>query len=233
MTMKDVKLTATVREKSVKKSGLRKLRGGDAIPAVVYGKASGSEPVAIERQAFELAYRDHLRHAFYVLEMNGKERRTLIKDVQKHKLDGHILHVDFFEFDPNRKTLYTVPVVTRGQSVGEKGGGILTVVMRELKLRALPTAIPDKIEIDVTNLDLNHSVRVRDLGQTAYEVIAHPEDPIVAIVAPRGVEETVVAAPAEGEAAAAPADGAAKPADGKAAAPAAGAKADAKPAAKK
>ena len=234
MTMKDVKITATPRKKSGTKAGLRKLRAADAIPAVVYGKANGSEPVAIERKAFELAYRDHLRHAFYVLEMEGKERRTLIKDVQRHKIDGRILHVDFFEFDPARKTVFTVPVVTRGQSVGEKAGGILTLVMQELKLRAVPTAIPDKIEIDVTGLDLNHSIRVRDLGQTAYEVIAHPEDPIVAIVAPRGVEETAAAAPAEGEAA----EGAAKPADGKApaadakAAPAA-AKAEAKPAAKK
>jgi large subunit ribosomal protein L25 len=213
------------------------VRGGDAIPAVIYGKANGSHPIAIERKAFELAYRDHLRHAFYVLDLSGNERRTLIKDVQKHKLDGHIVHVDFFEFDPNRKTFYTVPVVTRGQSLGEKEGGILALVMQELKIRALPTVIPDKIVIDVTNITLNHTIRVRDLGVTAFEVIANPEDPIVAVVSPRGTDEARLSPPPRAKlsprvprAPSSPMEAPppAKPADGSCPA----AKADAKPAAK-
>lgn len=229
MSMKEVKITATTREKTAKKSGLRKVRGAELIPAVLYGKKSGSTPVAVERRAFELAYRDHLAHAFYVLDIDGTPRRTLLKDVQKHKLNESIQHVDFFEFDENTKTHFTVPVVTVGTSAGEKIGGILALVMKELKVRALPAAIPEKIEIDVTNLELNHSIRIRDLNLAGIEVEANPEDSVVSIVVPRGVEEAKPAAAAEGDAAAAPAEGA--KADAKADPKAAAAAA--KPAAKK
>lgn len=224
MSMKEVPLKAVPREKTDRKSKLRTVRASEMIPAVLYGKKSGSVPVAIERRTFELAYRDHLAHAFYVLDLAGAPRRTLLKDVQKHKLDGHILHVDFFEFDETKKTHFTVPVVTRGVSAGEKLGGILALVKKELRIRALPADIPEKIEIDVTALELNHSIRIRDLNLTAFEVEASPEDSVVSIVVPRGVEEQKGPAAAEG---AAPAADGAKPAEGaaKAEAPKADAKA--------
>ena len=212
--MKEILIQATKRDTTGKKSKLRELRSADRIPAVLYGKSTDATSISMDRKTFELAYRDNLRHARYVIEVEGTPRQTLIKDVQKNKLTERIEHVDFFAFDANHKTEYMVPIVTLGTAVGEKTGGILTVVQREVKVRAMPLDIPDKIEIDVTNLDLNHTIRIRDLHTEKFEFIAHPEDPVVSVVSPRGIEEATVAAPAEGAEAAAPADG-------KAAAPAA------------
>lgn len=165
----------------------RRTRGGDMIPAVVYGKDKEAVAISIDRHAFEMAFRHHFRNAFYRVEVEGYTPLTLLKDMQKHKLTDKIQHLDFFEFDPTRKTVFTVPVVTVGTSPAEKLGGVLSLAKREVTVRALPMDIPEKIVVDVAKLALGATVRISDIESEKYQIVAKKQEPVVSMLVPRGI----------------------------------------------
>lgn len=169
------------------RSYARRTRGEDQIPGVVYGMRTEPVAIAMDRHSFEMAFRQHFRNAFYRVDVEGRTPLTLIKEIQKNKVTDKIEHVDFFEFDPARPTQFTVPVVTRGTSPGEKLGGVLTLAKREVKVRALPMDIPEKIEIDVSRLGLGETIRIRDIESEKFQIVAKKEEPVVAMIVPRGV----------------------------------------------
>jgi large subunit ribosomal protein L25 len=122
---------------------------------------------------------------------------VLIKDVQRHIITNEVLHIDLYEVFENQYIKTKAPVLVVGKAKGIELGGILQIVTRELNIKCLPTSIPKHIEIDVTNLNIGHTLHVRDIKPIKdVEFIDNPETPVVHVMVP-AKEEVVQPTPAE------------------------------------
>ena len=131
--------------------------------------------------------------------MPEKENSRLIKEIQYDPVHDNIIHVDFNEISLTKEIKVSIPITTRGESVGVKQeGGSLEHILWEVEIECLPTDIPKGIEIDITNLKLKDSIHVKDLSLPPKVKILNDPSAIVLTVA-EPMKEEVVAAPVEGE----------------------------------
>ena len=210
--------TGTGRVGRVRKSG--------NIPAVLYGKKVKSENLVVDTKTFTKIINNSASDNILVnLKLEGGEQLALVQEVQHDHLKGGILHVDFHAIAMDEEIHAHVPVETVGEAVGAKMGGQLEILLHTLEVRCLPKDLPEKITVDVSHLNVEDAVHVRELKVPEGVSLKLDGDVVVVILeAPKEVEAAPTPTPAEAKAAA-----------GKAAAPAAAkpAAAAAKPAAKK
>ena len=220
------------------KGPARRLRAKGLVPAICYGPFD-KEPlrVAVDPEALSNAIATpHKFNTVITLQVDGGETRTvLFKAFEKDPVDGHVLHADFLEVRMDQDVVVNVPVVLTGKPVGVTEGGILQQVSRALPVICKPSQIPEKIEVDVSNLKIAESIHISDIQaptgvrfktnvikNATIAVVNVPEKeevaPAPAVAAVPGVEGAVPGAPA-----APGVPGAAAPGAPGAAAPAAGA----------
>jgi len=190
--MKEVELKARPREK-VGKQYAKKLRRSGFIPAVVYGPETPTLPLEIESRSFNALLREGIsENVIITLSVDGQKngkRKVLIREIQRDPVKGDILHVDFHQISLTKKLTLEVPIHLVGEPVGVKEGGILQHVLRMLEVECLPTAIPDKIEIDVSNLKIGDSIHVGDIRVENVEILSDPKSSIVSVVPPTVFKE--------------------------------------------
>ena len=221
------KVVAKMRDRAGK-GGARSSRREGLIPAVIYGDKQppvmiAVEPKTIERELHKEGYFNHLLK----IAVDGTDFDVLPRDVQVDPVTDRPLHLDFLRIGPDSIITVQVPVHFRNEtaSPGIKRGGVLNVVLHEITVRTKADKIPEFFEVDLTGLEIGHSIHMSTLNiPEDVRVVSRDDNATVAsIAAPTVVRETTTdagaAAPAEGAAAA--------PAAGAAAAPAAGAKAPA------
>lgn len=221
-------LSATLRT-TTGKGVARQLRLAKKIPAVVYGGKT-SISVAVDPLALRAAIKTpHKFNTLLTVKIEGgAEHKALLKDYQQDPVTRALLHADFYEVAMDKAITVPVPVVLVGTAKGAKEGGILQQARRELDVTCLPKDIPEKIEVDVTELEITDALHVADVKAPPGCKLRFTSNYTVALVAIPEKEEiaTPVAAAAAAPGAAAPAaDGKAAPAaaaGAKAAAPAAG-----------
>ncbi|HXM01858.1 MAG TPA: 50S ribosomal protein L25/general stress protein Ctc [Chthoniobacterales bacterium] len=189
------KLTVQTRAE-VGRNAIKKVRKQGLIPGVIYGV--GHEPINLEvngRQLSTVLAHSSSENILLELEIvDGENKRNslaMIQEVQHHPLQRRILHVDFHAVSATEKITAEVPIETTGEPVGVKtGGGLLEHVLRDLEVECLPGDLPERIQVDVTNLDVNQSIHVKDLQLPAgVEAITDGDLTVVAVSAPRVEEE--------------------------------------------
>jgi large subunit ribosomal protein L25 len=129
---------------------------------------------------------------------DGKDK-ALVKEVQRDVVTGEVLHLDLLHISATRKITVDVPVVIVGEAEGAKAGGVLEVVTRDIQVDCLPADIPDKVEVDVTALEIGDSIKVRDLAIPNTEILIDPDTAILTIVPPTVYEEVKEEVPEEEE----------------------------------
>jgi large subunit ribosomal protein L25 len=214
-------LSAEARSASGKGAN-RKLRVAGRIPAVVYGKGRQSQSVVLDPHALETLLQKSGAGLNTLIDLSvaGRTDTVLVKELQRHPVTGRPLHVDFFQLDLTQKITVSVPIHFTGKARGVEFGGILDHPLREIEVECLPRAIPEFIEVDVSALDVGHSIHVSELRlPEGVEVKTDASLPVASVVLPAAeVEAAPVETVVEGEvpegAEAAPAEGA--PAKGKA-----------------
>ncbi len=210
------------RRANLGKNDAQKIREEGNVPCVLYGgdkQVHFYSPVILFR---DLVYTNEAH--FVHLNIEGEECQAIMQEVQFHPVSEIILHVDFLRISDERKIKMDIPTRLVGQAPGVEKGGLLVRKRASLKVYALPKDMPDHIDIDCSELDFHHAIKVGDMKITNLEFLDPKAAAIAAVEVPRAAkmaEETAAAVPAEG-AAAAPAAGA-TPAAG-AAAPVADAK---------
>jgi large subunit ribosomal protein L25 len=201
------------------------------VPAIVYGKIREPQSVSVDGPELTRLLKGIAGSAAIIelKEPGAGERLSIIQEIQRDALTDQILHVDLHEVSANEEMEIEVTVHSTGDCVGVRvENGILETVSHSVRVRCLPKNLPAFIEVDVTNLHINHSLHLRELpALPGVKYIGNPNQPIFAVVEPvveveptPAAEATLAegaAAAAEGAAAAAPAAG-----DAKGAAPAAG-----------
>ena len=158
--MKSITIQGTKRGVVGKKDTKKTRREGN-IPCVIYG---GKENVHFS--APKLAFRDLVYTSdFYLAEikLDGNEHKCIMKSVDFHPLTDEILHIDFYELTPGRKFKVNLPVRFKGSAPGVKTGGTLMQKLRKVEVKTTPEALVDQVFVDVSELELGQSIRVRDI----------------------------------------------------------------------
>jgi large subunit ribosomal protein L25 len=197
------------------KNEANRLRASGRVPAVLYGTAKeGKAPegvsVSVDPKALlRILHSDSGANTLINLKLDGSESRVMVKEYQLDPVTHHLLHADFYQLAMDKAITVTVPVLLNGEPRGVKTqGGLLDFVTREIQVQCLPTDIPGHIDLDVSELMLNQSVRVRDLPQDPkWKAVTDGDAMLVHIVMPKAEES----AAATTETAAAPVAAAAEP----------------------
>lgn len=203
--MEQIQLDVQLRTE-VGKEKSHKIRQKDGIPAVLYGGKGKPATITVDRRAFDRISRAH-RGESIIFHINVMENEkavqdspAIIKEVQYHPVHDHVIHIDFARISLKEKIEVKVPVIVQGEAVGvKKGGGALEHHLWEIKVICLPTQIPKHIDIDVSNLEINQAILVKDLALPDGVTAHHDPETVVVTVAPPTKEE--VAAPEGAEAA--------------------------------
>ncbi len=190
--MQQILLDAKVRNETG--TGIsRRLRRQGRVPAIVYGRKEN--PLTLEVMEKEFAKVVGLatgQNAIISLNLDkdGSEILALVKDVQYHPVTDKLLHVDFYRISLRDKITVSVAVVVTGESLGVKKGGILEHILWQVEVECLPTQIPDRIEVDITALNIGDTVHVKDLklGE-GINILTEGEQTILSVVPPTVVKE--------------------------------------------
>jgi large subunit ribosomal protein L25 len=193
-----IKLDLESRTLTGKKVG--RLRREGILPATVYGKGVGPFTVQLNGRAFNDLYRHAGRTSLVDLAIPGETTvSAFIHTLQRHPVSRSILHVDFLAVDLLVEVTVDVPVhITGSSELVTRGDAIMNQVLTTLSVRALPTDLPNAIEVDISGLDsLEKSIHVRDLAALEKGVIVTAEDEMVVSLSPARVTEEEEAAEAE------------------------------------
>jgi large subunit ribosomal protein L25 len=189
--MKTIEIKGSLRTELGKKSSQKTRKEGN-VPCVIYGKEQNIHFHAHENSFKKLVYTPDAH--IVRLDLEGKEYRIVMQDIQFHPVTDKVTHIDFIEVVDNKPIIIALPIQITGDSVGVKAGGKLRIKRRHLKVRGLASDIPESLPIDITNLKVNHSIRVGDLKYDKIELI----DPRIATVL--SVATSRVVSKEEGEA---------------------------------
>jgi large subunit ribosomal protein L25 len=190
------------------KNEARRLRVSGRIPAVVYGARKEGQPpegvpVAVDpKEVLRILHSESGANTLINLKLEGAEARVMVRDYQLDPVTHQLLHADFYQLAMDRAIIVSVPIVIKGEPAGVKvQGGLLDFVTRDIQVQVLPTDIPESIVVDVSELMLHQSIRVRDLAvDPKWKAVTDGETMLVHVVMPKAEE---VVAPAA-DAAAAP-----------------------------
>jgi large subunit ribosomal protein L25 len=177
------------------KNECNRIRSKGYIPAVMYSHGK-TEALQISEHEFSKLFRGHISESVLInMDFEGAPgQNVIIKDYQLDPVSGRVLHLDFYKVTTGEKLHTVVPVIIKGTSKGERLGGIMEVLERELEIECLPTELPEKIEIDVTDLDLAHSIHIRDLPVSgSMRFLADGDRAVVTVLVPKAVKEDVPA----------------------------------------
>jgi large subunit ribosomal protein L25 len=193
--MEKLELKVKVRDKTGK-GYARRLREKGFVPAVLYGPHL-KEAVPIEVEISKL--RGLLStlsegEKIITLELVNKDKdnkkEVIIKDAQQNWLKGELLHIDFYEIKRGEKISTEVPLRLAGEAPGVKKGGVVEQLVRQIEIECLPENIPPHIDIDLKDLDIGDSLRVKDLKlPPTVKVLTNPEEIVVSILSPISEEE--------------------------------------------
>jgi len=183
--MKQISINGTARTDLGKKA-TKEIRKNGNVPCVIYGekKDENGNPLAIhfsvsEKEINKLIYTPHI----YLVDINidGEDHKGILKEVQFHPVKDNVLHVDFLEVHAEKPIVMGVPIAPQGLAEGVRAGGRLITMVRKLNVKALYSAIPEKLNIDVTALQLGKSIKVGDLHFENLELVT-PKEVIVCTV---------------------------------------------------
>lgn len=187
--MKSIDVKGTARNQFGKKEA-NELRKQNLIPCNLYGVEKDEKGLPVAK-AFTVTP-EEVRNLVYSpdifsvnLTIDGTTVLAVMKEIQFHPVKDNILHIDFYQITENKPIVMAVPVKLKGLAAGVKAGGKLDQVMRRVKAKALYTAIPEKIEIDVTPLTIGKSFKVGDLKVEGIQFTSPKEAVICTVLSTR------------------------------------------------
>ncbi|MEI6651096.1 MAG: 50S ribosomal protein L25/general stress protein Ctc [Chlorobiaceae bacterium] len=175
-----------VEPRIIKKGDAEKLRKNGIVPAVVYHKGEETVAVGVNELALKKIVHSAESHIIDLQFPDGKIKRSFIKDVQFHPVTDRIIHTDFQLFSADEIIELEVPVAVSGDSAGVEKGGKLQIILHALTIKGKPENMPDHIVIDVTALEIGHSLHVKEIPMDAYSsltIMDDPDAPVITVLA--------------------------------------------------
>jgi len=165
------------------------------IPAVLYGQKTEPVLLSVNKSDLEQVFKKGgIGQVILnlVIQKNGETttRPAMIKELQTHPLSRNFIHIDFYEIKMDQKITAKIPVVTTGRAKGVELGGMLQIIRRELEVECLPLAVPESIEIDISDLDIGDSIHVGQIRvEGEIEFLEDDNYTVVTILSPKMEEE--------------------------------------------
>jgi large subunit ribosomal protein L25 len=175
------------------------------VPGVIYGGSEGAFPLSIDpRKLLKVLEKENALIDVTIKNGDKPVRKiAIVKEVQKDPVTQLILHVDLFEVSMDKPIEVEVPLEFVGKARGiAESGGVLETAMRTLTIECLPSAIPDRIQVDTSALGIGDFIAVRDVKvPETIKIISDPEKTVVTVVPPMSEEvvERVEVTPTEPE----------------------------------
>ena len=183
------KLNVNIRE-GKGTSSARRIRLKDQIPAILYH--SGLDAISLSVDKKELYKALKTGQVIFEVIVKDKNQFVLVKDVQYHPVNDNIMHIDFQKVKEDEKISLEVPLRVIGEAEGVQAGGILVQIVSAITVKCKPTTIPEALIIDVTDLELNSSLSVKDIQLAAdVEIITAEDLAVVSVQEPKKEEEIV------------------------------------------
>jgi large subunit ribosomal protein L25 len=174
------------------KNANRQLRRQGRVPAILYGGAAASVPLALEKKDIVLIMKTETReNTLFKVGFGGEMRDAMIKELQIDPVSDELIHADLVQIAMDKIIRVTVPVVPKGEAFGVKTeGGFVDFVTREIEVDCLPKDIPERIEIDITGLHLHQSVKIEAVTPPpGVKFVGDPGTVLVLISLPHKEEE--------------------------------------------
>jgi len=195
--MEQKTLAASVREQT-KKGGNRRLRRTGKIPATIYGHTT-LQTIAVDEHEFNQKFHTVSESTIIKLRIGDKDHDVLIRDFQENILTGKIQHIDFYEIEQGKQLKTNVAVHLLGNSIGVREGGILEQFVHDVEVECLPKDLPHVLEIDISTLELGHSIHIREMERPEGVRVINAEEQVVCAVAYKRAEEVEEEEEVEGE----------------------------------
>ncbi|MBQ0123650.1 MAG: 50S ribosomal protein L25 [Bacteroidales bacterium] len=177
--MKEINFTGKLRATG-KKADVNSVRREEKVPCVVYGNGVENTSFSVDEKSINTLTHSAYPHIVNI-DVEGKQFKTIMKDIQFHPVTDRPLHVDFFAIDEAKPITVAVPVKITGNSEGVRAGGKLNAPCRKLKVSGLAANIPDELVIDITTLGLGKQINAGDLKYDNFQ-IASPKSTLVVAV---------------------------------------------------
>jgi large subunit ribosomal protein L25 len=198
--MRVLEIKGTIRKETGKKH-TKKLREEGNVPCVLYGGEKNIHFTASENSFKDLVYTHHVH--IINLDLEGKKYKCILRDIQFHPVTDNIQHIDFVEVFDDVPTIVDIPVELTGSSIGLKNGGKVRQRIRNLKVKGLIKNMPDTLDIDMTDIDIGHYVKIGDLSYDNLEILIPERVMVVGVVSSRVASKSLIEAEEEAAAAAA------------------------------
>lgn len=176
----------------VGKVSTKTLRKEGKVPCVLYG---GNDHIHFSMYEPDFKLLVYTPNTYKVkLDIDGKIYRAILKDIQYHPVNDSILHADFLAISDDKAVEIGIPVKVVGNSVGVRQGGKLVVKAKKLRVKALPSQLPDFIEVNIETLEIGKSIKVGDLQAAAgITLLDSPNNPVVSVNTTRAAQEAAKA----------------------------------------
>ena len=173
--MKSITINGSKRE-SVGKKATKALRNAGQVPCVLYGGDQLVHFSAAELAFSKLLYTPNAHTV--VIALGDTSYNAVLQDIQFHPVTENILHIDFYQLFDDKEIAMDIPVVLTGNSVGVRAGGVLRRNRRKLRIKALPTNLPDNIVVDISKLKIGNKVYVSELENDGFKFL-HTDNTVV------------------------------------------------------
>jgi large subunit ribosomal protein L25 len=173
--MKSITIKGSQRE-SVGKKATKALRNAGQVPCVLYGGDKAVHFSAAEKSFKSLVFTPDVFTA--MIELDGTKYSAILQDIQFHPVTDKIIHIDFYQLSDDKAVTMNIPVKLTGTSPGVLNGGALRFTNRKLKVKALPSNLPDFITADISELKIGNKLFITSLFNDDYTFM-HPENTVV------------------------------------------------------
>jgi len=183
---KNVGITAQLRSERGK-SAAQKIRSMGKIPAIVYGKDQESIALTIDaKEADQLFSTISVENTIVNVKIDDEEMETLVREIQTHPFRPDLIHVDFYRIQRGVAIEVDVPINYLGTPEGAKHGGVLDVILRELRVKCIPSKIPETIEVEVTSLEIGQSIHANEIEiEDDVELLTDPVRTLCLVALPK------------------------------------------------
>lgn len=191
--MEQVSLRAESRE-AAGSGPAKRLRAEGDIPAILYGRGLDSTPLSVNRRDLYAALHTEAgTNALINLEVGSDKFLTIARELQRHPVRGEIIHLDFINISLDEEITAEVAIEYVGEPAGAVEGGIVETIKASVMVSALPMAIPSGIQVDISELGVGDTLTATMLpAMEGVEYLEDEESPLVTVIVPRILEETVV-----------------------------------------
>ncbi|MBI3649379.1 MAG: 50S ribosomal protein L25/general stress protein Ctc [Actinobacteria bacterium] len=183
--MAETKLKAERRQEKGK-GAARKLRAAGRVPGVLYGHGQEAIPLSVDaRELLHLFHQAASANVLVDLMVDGKTHLTIPREVQRDHIRSRFVHVDFLAVRRDETITVNVEIVEVGEAPGVKAGGVIEHHLRELHVECFPQDVPERIEADVSGLDIGDMLHVSDLAvPKGVSVLTNPEEAVLSVITP-------------------------------------------------